>query len=148
MTIFTIVRTFTHSTEYVLHIIYSVLSIRDRPKSFNLIYEFISVSINICFFIFLFDARFNDKRCLYLFCSQYYREARIKALTAVYPELASEVAEGRYNRTFNYPRPLSEPPSPSSSRITTPAASVHGSDDEDDEVDEEKEVISFFSTHL
>ncbi|XP_043289129.1 glycogen [starch] synthase [Venturia canescens] len=70
----------------------------------------------------------------------YYRQARIKALTAVYPELAAEMGDGSYNRTFNYPRPLSEPPSPSSSRITTPAASVHGSDDEEDEVDEEKEL--------
>jgi glycogen(starch) synthase len=70
--------------------------------------------------------------------SQYYRQARIKALTTVYPELASEYAEGGIGR-FNYPRPISEPPSPSSSRHTTPAASVHGSDDED-EVDDEKEV--------
>ena len=61
-------------------------------------------------------------------------------MTAVYPEMAAELGDGSYNRTFNYPRPLSEPPSPSSSRITTPAASVHGSDDEEDEVDEEKEV--------
>lgn len=56
----------------------------------------------------------------------------------MYPELASEYAEGGIGR-FNYPRPISEPPSPSSSRHTTPAASVHGSDDED-EVDDEKEV--------
>ncbi|XP_043514270.1 glycogen [starch] synthase [Frieseomelitta varia] len=68
----------------------------------------------------------------------YYRQARIKALTTVYPELASEYAEGGVGR-FNYPRPISEPPSPSSSRHTTPAASVHGSDEED-EVDEEKEL--------
>ncbi|TGZ32229.1 Glycogen [starch] synthase [Temnothorax longispinosus] len=68
----------------------------------------------------------------------YYRQARIKALTSVYPELASEYAEGGIGR-FTYPRPISEPPSPSSSRHTTPAASVHGSDDED-EVDEEKEL--------
>lgn len=58
----------------------------------------------------------------------------------MYPELTSEYAEGGVGR-FSYPRPISEPPSPSSSRHTTPAASVHGSDDEDeDEVDEEKEV--------
>lgn len=71
---------------------------------------------------------------------QYYRQARMKALVTVYPELASEYAEGGVGR-FSYPRPISEPPSPSSSRHTTPAASVHGSDDED-EVDEEKEVCS------
>lgn len=75
---------------------------------------------------------------LYARFPQYYRQARIKALTTVYPELASEYAEGGIGR-FNYPRPISEPPSPSSSRHTTPAASVHGSDDED-EVDDEKEV--------
>lgn len=68
----------------------------------------------------------------------YYRQARIKALTTVYPELASEFAEGGVGR-FSYPRPISEPPSPSSSRHTTPAASVHGSDEED-EVDDEKEL--------
>lgn len=75
---------------------------------------------------------------LYAYFPQYYRQARIKALTTVYPELASEYAEGGIGR-FNYPRPISEPPSPSSSRHTTPAASVHGSDDED-EIDDEKEV--------
>lgn len=76
---------------------------------------------------------------------QYYRQARIKALMTVYPELASEYAEGGVGR-FSYPRPLSEPPSPSSSRHTTPAASVHGSDDEDeDEVDDEKEVRAVLS---
>lgn len=69
---------------------------------------------------------------------QYYRQARMKALTKVYPEFASQFS-GENVGKFSYPRPLSEPPSPSSSRITTPAASVHGSDDED-EVDDEKEV--------
>lgn len=71
----------------------------------------------------------------------YYRQARIKALCTVYPELESEFAEGNVGR-LNYPRPISEPPSPSSSRHTTPAASVHGSDDEEDEVDDEKELES------
>lgn len=77
--------------------------------------------------------------CKYVYLSQYYRQARIKALTIVYPELASEYAEGGVGR-FHYPRPISEPPSPTSSRHTTPAASIHGSDDENDEVDDEKEV--------
>jgi len=63
-------------------------------------------------------------------------------LTTAYPDFASEYAEGGVGR-FNYPRPISEPPSPLSSRHTTPAASVYGSEDEDeDEVDEEKEVSS------
>lgn len=64
-------------------------------------------------------------------------------MTIVYPELASEYAESGVGR-FSYPRPISEPPSPSSSRHTTPAASVHGSDEED-EVDEEKEVCNVLS---
>lgn len=46
-----------------------------------------------------------------------------------------------YSRTsnFNFPRPQSAPPSPSTSRHTTPAPSLHGSDDEDS-VDEEQEL--------
>lgn len=66
-------------------------------------------------------------------------------MTTVYPDFASEYAEGGVGGRFNYPRPISEPPSPLSSRHTTPAASIHGSDDEDedeDEIDEEKEVSS------
>ena len=65
---------------------------------------------------------------------QYYRRARQTALHAVYPEMAvSEEHGGR----MSYPRPLSEPPSPTISRSTTPAPSEIGSDDE---VDEEEEV--------
>lgn len=58
----------------------------------------------------------------------------------MFPELQdyNEQAIGR----LKYPKPISEPPSPTSSRGTTPVASVHGSDDESDSVDEEKEVIS------
>ncbi|CAB3379930.1 Hypothetical predicted protein [Cloeon dipterum] len=70
----------------------------------------------------------------------YYRQARMRALKSVYPEMEEE-GEGMGGR-FNYPRPISEPPSPSSSRMTTPAPSEHGSDDED-EVDEEKEVDKY-----
>lgn len=70
----------------------------------------------------------------------YYKHARAKALIKVYPELESEYFEDDV-KCMDYPRPISEPPSPSSSRRTTPASSVHGSDDEDeDEVDEEKEL--------
>uniref|UniRef100_A0A7R8VHF3 Glycogen [starch] synthase n=1 Tax=Timema douglasi TaxID=61478 RepID=A0A7R8VHF3_TIMDO len=71
----------------------------------------------------------------------YYRQARMKALHTLYPEMASEDDESSVRR-FNFPRPISEPPSPSTSRPTTPGGSLHGSDDED-EVDEEKEVMSF-----
>lgn len=66
----------------------------------------------------------------------YYRQARIKALQTVYPDIVLEEEESRGGR-FSYPRPISEPPSPTSSRHS----SIHGSDDEDeDEVDEEKEL--------
>ncbi|KDR15979.1 glycogen [starch] synthase [Zootermopsis nevadensis] len=67
----------------------------------------------------------------------YYRQARMKALQKVYSDLDldDDASVGR----FSYPRPISEPPSPSSSRHTTPAASRHGSDDED-EVDDEREL--------
>lgn len=62
----------------------------------------------------------------------------MKALHRVFPEYKEEMEAGI--GTLKYPRPISEPPSPSSSRITTPAASVHGSDDESDSVDSEGEV--------
>ncbi|KAJ8984146.1 hypothetical protein NQ317_017797, partial [Molorchus minor] len=68
----------------------------------------------------------------------YYRQARIKALHKVFPDYKEEMESAI--GTLRYPRPLSEPPSPSSSRVTTPAASVHGSDDESDSVDEEGEL--------
>ncbi|KAG7167442.1 Glycogen [starch] synthase-like [Homarus americanus] len=67
----------------------------------------------------------------------YYRQARQHALRLVYPELAVEEAAGAGR--LNYPRPLSEPPSPTSSRATTPAPSEHGSDDEDS-IDSEAEL--------
>lgn len=69
----------------------------------------------------------------------YYREARVRALKIVFPELTEEYINGHYGQ-YKYPRPLSEPPSPTSSRLTTPATSLHGSDDELDSVDDEKEL--------
>ena len=71
----------------------------------------------------------------------YYRQARIRALQAVFPEYKDDLSNGI--GSIKYPRPFSEPSSPSSSRHTTPAASVHGSDDENDSVDEEREVKLF-----
>lgn len=44
---------------------------------------------------------------------QYYREARVKALQAVYPDY---VDENGLHMSLKYPRPLSAPPSPRSSR--------------------------------
>ena len=62
----------------------------------------------------------------------------MKALQTVYPELGDELFEPVVQR-FSYPRPISEPPSPSSSRVTTPSHSQPPSDDEED-VDEQQEV--------
>jgi len=62
----------------------------------------------------------------------YYRQSRMKALKIVYPEMEDEEETGGSGR-MSYPRPISEPPSPSSSRATTPAPS-------DDEVDSEGEL--------
>lgn len=53
---------------------------------------------------------------LIFFISQYYRQARVKALQIVYPDYVDEGTEFLGNRSFNFPRPLSEPPSPSTSR--------------------------------
>ncbi|CAG0889988.1 unnamed protein product [Darwinula stevensoni] len=67
----------------------------------------------------------------------YYHQARRLALHRVFPEIAADESGGVGR--FKYPRPISEPSSPSSSRGTTPHPSEHGSD-ADDDVDEEAEV--------
>lgn len=63
----------------------------------------------------------------------YYRKARQMALHAVYPELAMEEESGVGR--LSYPRPLSEPPSPTSSHAASPLPS-----DDEDEVDEAREL--------
>lgn len=60
----------------------------------------------------------------------YYRKARQMALHKTHPELAEDLSTGARLR---YPRPVSEPPSPTSSRASTPVPSEKGSDDEDSE---------------
>lgn len=59
------------------------------------------------------------KKITNFFYQQYYRNARIKALQTVYKDYIDEGGEMAYSRTsnFNYPRPISAPPSPSSSRM-------------------------------
>lgn len=69
----------------------------------------------------------------------YYCQARQHAFRLVYPDLEMSEESGGAGR-LNYPRPLSEPPSPTSSRATTPAPSEQGSDDEEDSVDSEAEL--------
>ena len=73
---------------------------------------------------------------------QMYREARQAALCKVFPELSSGAYMGASKR-INYPRPLSEPPSPFTSRSATPAVSEHGDSDHENEtesIDDEGEV--------
>jgi len=67
----------------------------------------------------------------------YYRRARQMALHDVYPDMAvSDEHGGR----MSFPRPMSEPPSPTLSRSTTPAPSEIGSDDDVDEDEELNEL--------
>ncbi|XP_030759671.1 glycogen [starch] synthase [Sitophilus oryzae] len=75
----------------------------------------------------------------------YYRQARLQALHKLFPDYVEDIENSI--GTLKYPRPISEPPSPSSSRVTTPAASLHGSDEEDDSVDEEGELAELRNRH-
>ncbi|KZS05401.1 putative Glycogen synthase [Daphnia magna] len=71
--------------------------------------------------------------------SVYYRKARQMALHAVFPEFDVDEEDNRSGvGRLSYPRPISEPPSPTSSRATTPVPSDQS--DEDDEVDDEREL--------
>lgn len=65
----------------------------------------------------------------------YYRQARQMALHKTHPEMLEDDTV-RDKMQLKYPRPMSEPPSPSSSRASTPAPSEHGSDEEDELSDE------------
>lgn len=90
--------------------------------------------------VFIFEC-YSSLILLILNSVQYYRQARQKALHIIYPDI-SELDDDEPRAkggSLNYPRPFSEPPSPAASRHTTPTSSRHGSDDED-EVDDEKEV--------
>ncbi|GIY71375.1 glycogen synthase [Caerostris darwini] len=61
----------------------------------------------------------------------YYRQARQMALHKTHPEFLEDESV-RNKMQMKYPRPMSEPPSPLSSRASTPAPSEHGSDEEDE----------------
>ena len=56
----------------------------------------------------------------------------MKALQATFSDV-QEDEEQPISKRFNFPKPISEPPSPSSTRGPSPASSHHGSDDEDEE---------------
>lgn len=76
---------------------------------------------------------------------QYYRQARVKALQLNYPDYNPEDINEMKSKGFRYPRPLSEPSSPSMSRHTTPTPSERnsdneGGDEEDDDINDENEL--------
>jgi len=72
----------------------------------------------------------------------YYRQARMKALQAVFPDIDEEEAPPAGVGRLNYPRPISEPPSPSSTRAHSPVSSAGDQDDEDShDSDEELEAL-------
>lgn len=50
---------------------------------------------------------------IYIFF-QYYRQARAQALKIVYPDYVDHM-DRELGKRFNYPRPISEPPSPTHS---------------------------------
>lgn len=60
----------------------------------------------------------------------------MKALQLSYPDYKPDDATETRSQNFRYPRPISEPPSPSMSRHTTPTPSERNSDNEDEEEDE------------
>jgi len=76
----------------------------------------------------------------------YYRQARLRALKCVYPDV--EVEEEPPKIRYSYPRPISEPPSPASSRATTPAPSQHASDVEDDDSHDSEQEAEELAANL
>ncbi|KAI1297650.1 Glycogen [starch] synthase [Halotydeus destructor] len=69
----------------------------------------------------------------------YYRQSRQMALHVTHPEIMADAATAAKIR---FPRPISEPPSPSSSRATTPAPSEPGSESEEEKDKEELEELN------
>lgn len=70
----------------------------------------------------------------------YYRQARMKALQAVYPDVSEEEAPPPGVGRLNYPRPISEPPSPTSTRAHSPTSSLGDQDDDEDSHDSDDEL--------
>lgn len=68
----------------------------------------------------------------------YYRIARQMALKVTHPEIMADGETSSMPGRVKYPKPISEPPSPSTSRATTPVPS----DDEEAREEEEKSVLS------
>ena len=65
------------------------------------------------------------------------------ALQVTHPELVQEKAmKSEVSSRLRFPRPISEPPSPTSSRPPTPSASENGDDDDNEDAEdaEQKEL--------
>ena len=64
------------------------------------------------------------------------------ALHRLHPEIMEDLREVG---NFKYPKPISAPPTPSTSRATSPTSSRLGSEDEDEEDDEDPDQDSINS---
>jgi len=84
---------------------------------------------DICYPILFFSEKYCNQQCHDHFVST---KARMKALRTCYPDIQEDEVNPKPLSKM-YSRPISEPPSPSMSRHTTPAPSLHGSDDERDD---------------
>ncbi len=106
-------------------------------KNINLLKSDNKIFLELRFF--LYEKFIND-----LISQQYYRKARQLALHRLHPEILTEEAVAA---KFRYPRPMSEPPTPSTSRGASPTSSAAASDDEDEDgggsgSDQEREILS------
>ncbi len=63
----------------------------------------------------------------------------MKALQSAFPDIAED-EEQPLPRKINFPKPISEPSSPASTRATTPTSSHPGSDDDASHDSEEEEA--------
>jgi glycogen(starch) synthase len=70
----------------------------------------------------------------------YYRKARQVALHRMHPEILTD--DSMAGSKMKFPRPISEPPSPTSSRATTPAPSEPGSDADSDIDEKELQILN------
>merc|ERR1719289_691881 len=67
----------------------------------------------------------------------YYRQARMKALQKVFSDISEEEAPPPTVGRINFPRPISEPPSPTSTRAPSPVSTtVDDSHDSDEELEQ------------
>lgn len=78
------------------------------------------------------------KFIFFLFKKKYYRKARQLALHRMHPEIMTE--DGTI-ASFNFPKPISAPATPASSRAPSPVSSE---DDDDDSVhsDVERDILT------